>query len=95
MLKIFSFLLEFDLCRAAQVSKRFRTISNDSELWRVLYKDVFEYDKPLMNPDSKTFNFVSPEEQKNQNSWKESFCHIMEFTFVPDIRIFIIRKGNV
>ncbi|XP_029642703.1 F-box only protein 11-like [Octopus sinensis] len=76
MLKIFSFLLEFDLCRAAQVSKRFRTISNDSELWRVLYKDVFEYDKPLMNPDSKTFNFVSPEEQKNQNSWKESFCQL-------------------
>lgn len=80
MLKIFSFLLEFDLCRAAQVCKRFRTISNDSELWRILYKDVFEYEKPLLHPDAKSFYFVSPEEQENQNSWKESFRHLAPLT---------------
>lgn len=33
LLKIFSFLLELDLCRAAQVCKRFRVIANDMELW--------------------------------------------------------------
>ena len=33
LLKIFSFLLEFDLCRASQVCKRFRVIGNDMELW--------------------------------------------------------------
>lgn len=33
LLKIFSYLLEFDLCRASRVCKRFQTISNDVELW--------------------------------------------------------------
>ena len=33
LLKIFSYLLEFDLCRAAQVCKRFKTIADDMELW--------------------------------------------------------------
>ena len=33
LLKIFSFLLEFDLCRTSQVCKRFRVIANDMELW--------------------------------------------------------------
>jgi F-box protein 11 len=33
LLKIFSYLLEFDLCRASQVCKRFRSIGNDAELW--------------------------------------------------------------
>lgn len=33
LIKIFSYLLEYDLCRAACVCKRFRTIANDTELW--------------------------------------------------------------
>lgn len=35
LLTIFSYLLEQDLCRVAQVCKRFHTISNDCELWLV------------------------------------------------------------
>jgi F-box protein 11 len=33
LLKIFSYLLEFDLCRASQACKRFQIIGNDVELW--------------------------------------------------------------
>lgn len=33
MFYIFSFLKELDLCNAAQVCRRFRSISNDHELW--------------------------------------------------------------
>ena len=46
---------------------------------RILYKDVFEYEKPLLHPDAKSFYFVSPEEQENQNSWKESFRHLVSY----------------
>ena len=35
LLKIFSYLLEFDLCYVAQVCKRFSVIANDTELWSV------------------------------------------------------------
>ena len=35
LLKIFSYLLEFDLCTVMQVCKRFHTIANDLELWSV------------------------------------------------------------
>jgi len=33
LLKIFTYLLEYDLCRAAKVCKRFKTIADDAELW--------------------------------------------------------------
>lgn len=33
LLTIFSYLLEQDLCRVAQVCKRFHIISSDTELW--------------------------------------------------------------
>ncbi len=35
LLKIFSYLFEFDLGTVAQVCKRFHTIANDTELWYV------------------------------------------------------------
>jgi len=33
LLQIFSYLLEFDLCSAAQVCKRFNVVADDPELW--------------------------------------------------------------
>ena len=33
LLKILSYLLEYDLCRVSCVCKRLRTIANDTELW--------------------------------------------------------------
>jgi len=33
ILTIISYLLEFDLCRVAQVCRRFNTIANDPEIW--------------------------------------------------------------
>ncbi|XP_055956912.1 F-box only protein 11 isoform X1 [Patella vulgata] len=76
LLKIFSYLLEFDLCRVSQVCRRFHSIANDDELWKTLYKDVFEYDSPLMlqNTEPKSYEFIpSSEMVKYDNPWKESF----------------------
>lgn len=73
LLVIFSYLLEQDLCRLAQVCKRFNTIANDTELWKRLYQSVFEYDLPLFNPEICKFVFEKPEESEYPNAWKESF----------------------
>ncbi|RUS84954.1 hypothetical protein EGW08_007265, partial [Elysia chlorotica] len=74
MFYIFSYLKELDLCNAAQVCQRFRAISNDHELWKVLYMEVFEYNEsPLMNPEPCVFEFVSPDDPTYDNPWKESF----------------------
>ena len=37
VLTIMSYLLEFDLCRAAQVCRRFNVIANDTEIWFVWF----------------------------------------------------------
>nr|KAI8741402.1 F-box only protein 11-like isoform X1 [Biomphalaria glabrata] len=73
MFYIFSFLKELDLCNAAQVCRRFQAITNDHELWKVLYMEVFEYDSPLMNPEPRVFQFVSADDPNYDNPWKESF----------------------
>jgi len=38
VLTIMSYLLEFDLCRAAQVCRRFNVIANDTEIWFVYFE---------------------------------------------------------
>lgn len=73
LLTIFSYLLEQDLCRVAQVCKRFHIISSDTELWKTLYQSVYEYDLPLFNPTPTKFEFIQPEDCKYENPWKESF----------------------
>ncbi|XP_030753348.1 F-box only protein 11 [Sitophilus oryzae] len=73
LLTIFSYLLEQDLCRVSQVCKRFQIIANDTELWKRLYQNVYEYDLPLFNPAPCRFEFISPEESELANPWKESF----------------------
>ncbi|PZC80811.1 hypothetical protein B5X24_HaOG213798 [Helicoverpa armigera] len=73
LLCILSHLTERDLCRVAQVCKRFNTIANDTELWKSLYQSVFEYDMPLMHPAPCQFEFVAPDECDADNPWKESF----------------------
>lgn len=57
----------------SQVCKRFQTIANDTELWKSLYQQVYEYDLPLFNPAPCKFEFVSPDESDYPNPWKESF----------------------
>lgn len=73
LLTIFSYLLEQDLCRLSLVCKRFNTIANDTELWKRLYQNVFEYDLPLFNPEPCKYHFVKPEDSEFGNPWKESF----------------------
>lgn len=73
LLTIFSYLLEQDLCRVSLVCKRFNTIANDSELWKNLYQNVYEYDLPLFNPEPFKFVFTKPEDSEYVNPWKESF----------------------
>uniref|UniRef100_A0A8C7ST45 F-box domain-containing protein n=1 Tax=Oncorhynchus mykiss TaxID=8022 RepID=A0A8C7ST45_ONCMY len=73
VLKIFSYLLEQDLCRAACVCKRFSELANDPILWKRLYMDVFEYTRPMMHPEAGKFFQINPEEYEQPNPWKESF----------------------
>uniref|UniRef100_A0A3Q2Z7S6 F-box domain-containing protein n=1 Tax=Hippocampus comes TaxID=109280 RepID=A0A3Q2Z7S6_HIPCM len=73
VLKIFSYLLEQDLCRAACVCKRFSQLANDPILWKRLYMEVFEYTRPMMHPEPGRFYQVNPEEHEHPNPWKESF----------------------
>lgn len=73
LLTIFNYLMEQDLCRVSQVCKRFQTIANDTELWKSLYQQVYEYDLPLFNPAPCKFEFISPDESDYSNPWKESF----------------------
>lgn len=73
LLTIFNYLMEQDLCRVSQVCKRFQAIANDTELWKSLYQQVYEYDLPLFNPAPCKFEFVSPDESDYPNPWKESF----------------------
>lgn len=73
MLTIFSYLYEQDLCRIAQVCKRFQAIANDNNLWKRLYQSVFEYDTPLFHTESCRYDFIPFEESEHHNPWKESF----------------------
>ncbi|ERL85400.1 hypothetical protein D910_02820 [Dendroctonus ponderosae] len=73
VLTIFSYLLELDLCRVSQVCKRFNVISNDTELWKRLYQNVYEYDLPLFSLSACKFEFLSPKECEMANPWKEAF----------------------
>ncbi|CAH1263615.1 FBXO11 [Branchiostoma lanceolatum] len=73
LLKIMSYLKEKDLCRAAQVCKRWNTLTNDPTIWKNLYTAVFEYTQPMMHPEHGKFYFVKPEEYNCPNPWKDSF----------------------
>lgn len=73
LLHILSYLLEFDLSSTAQVCKRFSIIANDRELWRKLYREVYEYLIPLINPEPKVYKFVHPDFCGMKNPWQHSF----------------------
>ncbi|KAF0302839.1 F-box only protein 11 [Amphibalanus amphitrite] len=73
LVTIFSYLHECDLCRAARVCRRFYKIANDLGLWKTLYQNVFEYDRPLLHPAPCEFEFVNPDDCELENPWKESF----------------------
>ncbi|KAK2174892.1 hypothetical protein NP493_769g02005 [Ridgeia piscesae] len=73
LLKIFMYVLEFDLVNVMQVCKRFSQVANDMELWKDLYQSVYEYDLPIVNPAPKVYDFVEPQNSPHDNPWKESF----------------------
>ena len=82
LLTIFSYLYEQDLCRVSQVCTRFYKISNDCELWKNLYHDLYEYDQPLFytlgeNDHQYRFKFVPLAECEADNPWKECFKHLV------------------
>lgn len=91
LLTIFSYLFEQDLCRVAQVCRRFNSISGDNEIWKKLFQDVFEYDFPVfirkgflldkILPENGVHASVSSPNKKTTdtlvcNPWKESFRHL-------------------
>lgn len=55
VLKIFSYLLEQDLCQAACVCKRFSQLANDPILWLVLPESLFELDN-ITSVNTRTTN---------------------------------------
>lgn len=77
LLSIFSYLLEKDLCHVAQVCKRFNIIADDSEIWRSLYQELYEYELPLeINHGSKhepSPKFIPIKDCTVVNPWKQSF----------------------
>lgn len=38
-----------------------------------MYRNVFEYDRPMTHPEPKTYKLVSAEDSDSENPWKESF----------------------
>ncbi|PIK52113.1 putative F-box only protein 11 isoform X1 [Apostichopus japonicus] len=73
LIKVFSYLLERDLCNVACVCKRFNTLANDLSLWKRLYQSVYEMTLPLLRPAPTKFKFVQPDKVESPNIWKESF----------------------
>uniref|UniRef100_A0A0R3QV06 F-box domain-containing protein n=1 Tax=Brugia timori TaxID=42155 RepID=A0A0R3QV06_9BILA len=62
------------------VSRRFYRLSNDLNLWKILYQGVFEYRIPLYHPEPRKFEFREIGRWRDVvNPWKESFrqlvCH--------------------
>jgi F-box protein 11 len=68
MLKIFSYLDDSDLCRVAQVCRRFHTVSNDSNLWRHVFQSVFEYSRPLFRTEN-GYEFCEDKPAGQAASW--------------------------
>ncbi|XP_033120431.1 F-box only protein 11-like [Anneissia japonica] len=73
LIKIFSYLLERDLCMAACVCKRFNELVNDITIWKRMYQNVYELSLPLLRPAPAKFKFVQPDKTDHFNIWKESF----------------------
>lgn len=95
VLKIFSYLLEQDLCRAACVCKRFSELANDPILWKRLYMEVFEYTRPMMHPESGKFFQINPEEYEQPNPWKESFQQLVLFLSFMSNRVWAENSHNL
>ncbi|PAV63372.1 hypothetical protein WR25_16167, partial [Diploscapter pachys] len=73
VLKVFSFLYEYDIATLSAVSRRFYAVSNDLNLWRTLYQQAFEYTVPLFHLDNGKFEFRDVKRCRDHNPWKESF----------------------
>ncbi|KAM3717493.1 F-box protein [Dirofilaria immitis] len=73
-MKIYSFLYEGDLLTCSTVSRRFYRLSNDLNLWKVLYQEAFEYRIPLYHSEPRKFEFREVGRWRDiVNPWKESF----------------------
>ena len=75
---------------------RFYKISNDCELWKNLYHDLYEYDQPLFYsiPEGQyRFKFIPFAECEAENPWKESFKQLVceRFMIVCDLLTFSLR----
>lgn len=74
LFKILTHLQVEDLCNVSSVSKKFYKISNDTELWKQLYQETFEYDMPIMKDECNKFAFINPSDNDldEPNVWKAS-----------------------
>ncbi|VDM91787.1 unnamed protein product [Litomosoides sigmodontis] len=77
-MKIYSFLYEGDLLTCSAVSRRFYRLSNDLNLWKILYQEAFEYRIPLYHPEPRKFEFREVGRWRDTvNPWKESFRQLV------------------
>lgn len=78
LVKIFQYFTEQYLCRMSEVCKRFQKIVDNTSLWQLLYKKVYEYDQPLFYLESRKYQFELPNVSKYKNPWKESFKQLYQ-----------------
>ena len=76
LIRIFSYLLELDLCTVAQVCKRFHNIANDNELWKTLYQSVYEYDMPLFPVGALSTSAANRSSSNNGNNQGRSLVSL-------------------
>merc|ERR1719193_907839 len=73
IVSIAEYLLELDLSRLSQTCHRLSRICNDSELWRHLYVDLFEYDRPLLLQDKeRKFVFSLDDTDANNSNYNNN-----------------------
>ncbi|GLH15626.1 F-box only protein 11-like Protein [Gryllus bimaculatus] len=57
----------------AQVCRRFQKLADHPGHWKPLYREVFEYDLPLLHLAPCVFKFLELENCDRDNPWKDSF----------------------
>lgn len=74
--KIAAHLTVTDICRLAQVNRQLNFMADSTVVWKPLYRSVFNYDEPLMNPKPRSYTFVTPDERRPDNPWKLSYSQL-------------------
>lgn len=95
LFKISAHLSVIDICRLAQVNRHLRTIADSADIWKPLYRSVFEYDEPLFHVPPSFYVFRSSATSQLVNPWKVSYSHLHQAVHVrPFFDQRLCRAGN-